>query len=297
MGGVLENIQTYVQDWREQTQFSGKTGAQILMISGTSLPNPISKEKSFVVLFDEVTELIKGQRDAAWSEMARRMAHEIKNPLTPIQLAAERLQHKYAPILETEEAEKLNKLTNTIIHQVETLRDMVNNFSDYAQIPNIQKQSIDINPLIREVVDLYELSNKHIDFKVDIQSDLPTLQLDTKRIRQVLNNLIGNAIESCESKTKANINIVTHTCKHKGLEYVELIIQDDGDGIDPEIISNIFEPYVTSKAKGTGLGLAIVKKIIEEHDGLVWLENNTGGSGVLAYVRLPIENNETVSLS
>lgn len=294
---VLENMQTYVLDWREQTQFTGKTGQQILMVSGTSLPNPVSENKSYVVLFDEVTELIKGQRDAAWSEMARRMAHEIKNPLTPIQLAAERLQHKYAPVLASDDSEKLSKLTNTIIHQVETLRDMVNNFSDYAQIPNIHKQSVDINPLVREVIDLYELSNKRNRFQKSLQPDLPSLQLDTKRIRQVLNNLIGNAIEACEKKDNANIQITTHTCEYKGLEYVELLIQDEGEGIDPAIISDIFEPYVTSKAKGTGLGLAIVKKIIEEHDGLVWLENNLKKTGVTAFVRLPVENNETHATS
>lgn len=294
---ILENIQTNILEWREQVRFPGKTGQQILMVSGTVLTNPVSENKSYVILFDEVTELIKGQRDAAWSEMARRMAHEIKNPLTPIQLAAERLQHKYAPALSTEDSEKLSKLTNTIIHQVETLRDMVNNFSDYAQIPNIHKQPVDINPLVREVIDLYELSNKRNHFKVSLQADLPILQLDSKRIRQVLNNLIGNAVESCEQKDSANIQITTQTCVHKGLQYVELLIQDEGDGIDSIIISDIFEPYVTSKAKGTGLGLAIVKKIIEEHGGMVWLENNTHKNGVTAYVRLPLENNETVATS
>lgn len=294
---ILENIQTNILEWREQVRFPGKTGQQILMVSGTVLMNPVSENKSYVILFDEVTELIKGQRDAAWSEMARRMAHEIKNPLTPIQLAAERLQHKYAPALSTEDSEKLSKLTNTIIHQVETLRDMVNNFSDYAQIPNIHKQPVDINPLVREVIDLYELSNKRNHFQVSLQADLPILQLDSKRIRQVLNNLIGNAVESCEQKDSANIQITTQTCVHKGLQYVELLIQDEGDGIDSIIISDIFEPYVTSKAKGTGLGLAIVKKIIEEHGGMVWLENNTHKNGVTAYVRLPLENNETVATS
>ena len=275
-------------DWREQVILFGTSGRQILMCSGTSLSLAgLEKLRVHVTVFDDITALIQGQKNAAWSEMARRLAHEIKNPLTPIQLAAERLRLKYLATMDQSQAEALDRLTNTIIQQVETMKDMVNTFTDYAYTPKISQKYVDLNKLIQEVVDLYTTLNADPVIQMDLAENLPRIKADAGRMRRVLNNLLNNAFDATPREMHTVLNIQTDYISEHGLDFVEIRIKDSGTGISGDIIENVFEPYVTTKPKGTGLGLAIVKKIIEEHGGIVWLENNNNEPGACAIIRLP----------
>ncbi|MDH5712239.1 MAG: ATP-binding protein, partial [Gammaproteobacteria bacterium] len=291
---IKTQLRKKTNDWREQLTLFGTSGRQILMCSGTSLSINEDEDIVHVIVFDDITVLIQGQRDAAWSEMARRLAHEIKNPLTPIQLAAERLQLKYLGSLPPDQADTLNRLTNTIIQQVETMKDMVNTFSEYARAPAITLEPVDLNKLIQEVVDLY--SNLDVNAKIHMQlnSELPLIMADPSRLRQVLNNLLNNAFDASSHESQTILNISTNHIFETGMEYIEVRVRDSGQGLSQDIIAGIFEPYVTTKKKGTGLGLAIVKKIVEEHSGVVMLENNSDGRGACAIIRLPV-NSETSS--
>ncbi|OGT35627.1 MAG: hypothetical protein A2W28_02505 [Gammaproteobacteria bacterium RBG_16_51_14] len=273
-------------DWREQVSIYGGSGQQIVMCSGKALPG--ETEASHVIVFDDITALLQGQRNAAWSEMARHLAHEIKNPLTPIQLAAERLRHKYLRSMNKKDAEILDRLTNTIVQQVETMKDMVNSFSDFARTPEISPESINLHSLIEEVLDLYRNLDKQTRIDLRLGADSAKITGDPKRLRQVLNNLLNNAFEANESVPDARLYISTHTISDSGSDVIELRIKDSGPGIDEDIIGKVFEPYVTTKIRGTGLGLAIVKKIVEEHGGKVWLENSRSGLGTCAVVQLPV---------
>ena len=241
-----------------------------------------------VIVFDDVTALIQAQRNAAWSEMARRLAHEIKNPLTPIQLAAERLRHKYLHTLGPDQADTLDRLTHTIVQQVETMKDMVNTFSDYARPPVTRPEYVDLNGLVREVVDLYGNLDSGAEIRLNLEPSLPKTTVDPGRIRQVLNNLLNNAFDASTGEGRINLLVTTSHVSEAGLEFIEIRVRDSGRGISEDIIASIFEPYVTTKLKGTGLGLAIVKKIIDEHNGLVWMENNRDGRGACAVIRLPV---------
>ncbi len=277
-----------INEWREQVTLFGTSGRQVLMCSGTTLSMPdVDDTMSQIIVFDDITAIIQGQKDAAWSEMARRLAHEIKNPLTPIQLAAERLRLKYLDNMDPGKAEAMDKLTNTIIQQVETMKEMVNTFSDYAQTPSSSHQMINLNQQIQEVIDLYNTLNTNMTVTLELSPNLPLVKGDQSRIRRVFNNLVNNAIEATVDTDQTAIRIKTNYISDHGLDFVEIRIKDLGTGISDEIIDNIFDPYVTTKPKGTGLGLAIVKKIIEEHGGVVWLENNPDSKGACAIIRLP----------
>ncbi len=275
------------KDWREQITFFGNSGRQILMCSGTPHSITHDKNEGCIIVFDDITELIQGQKNAAWSEMARRLAHEIKNPLTPIQLAAERLRHKYLHTMDQNDADVFDRLTNTIVQQVETMKEMVNTFTDYARSPETKTQTIDINALMSEVLDLFAGLDQETEVSLNLEPDLPMINTDINRLRQVFNNLLKNAFDACESNRESTLNITTRRTT-TGAEYVEIQISDSGPGIEEDIMEHIFEPYVTTKNRGAGLGLAIVKKIIEEHNGVVWLENNQDKLGVSAIIRLPI---------
>jgi len=224
------------------------------------------------------------------------LAHEIKNPLTPIQLSAERLRHKYLHTLPEKEAETLDRLTHTIIQQVDNMKEMVNAFSDYARTPVMKFQTIQFNQLVKEVLDLYQPTTTPIEeildlydhplsqFQLHLAEKLPNIQADKGRLRQVLHNLIKNALEATPHQN--TVTVTTQLVNHTNLEQVELRVQDQGVGIPVEKLDSVFEPYVTTKTKGTGLGLAIVKKIVDEHGGTVWIENH-GGACVV--VRLPVQ--------
>jgi nitrogen fixation/metabolism regulation signal transduction histidine kinase len=271
--------------WQEQLEITQKTGPQTLMCRGTPLPDG----EGWVVVFDDITTLLQAQRSAAWGEVARRLAHEIKNPLTPIQLSAERLQYKYAPMVDEPHASNLTKLTSTIVQQVESMKSMVNDFSDYARNPGLQLQNYDFGQLIREVLTLYQSNPKHQFMLINPEQNI-TLKIDQNRMRQVLHNLLKNAIEASEEHGKT-VDIVIHyqAITHNQHPWLEVSITDHGPGIPEDMLTTLFEPYVSKKAKGTGLGLAIVKKIVEEHHGMVWAENPSG-QGASILFRIPMED-------
>ena len=273
------------ESWQQQVELQQKKGLQTLMCRGTILPN----DAGWVIVFDDVTTLLQAQRNAAWGEVAKRLAHEIKNPLTPIQLSADRLQHKYLPLVPKDQTHTLTKLTNTIINQVEAMKEMVNDFSDYARNPGLQLQNQAIGKLIREVLALYQSNPKHQFTLLSPSKDI-ALNVDNTRIRQVLHNLFKNAIEASE-EAGSDVDIVVsyHSVIQDEHQFLEITLQDHGPGIPDDMVNTLFEPYATNKTKGTGLGLAIVKKIIEEHHGQVWAEN-TEPTGACIIIRLPLED-------
>ena len=283
---VSEQIQQH-RSWQQQLELHPSKRHQTLMCRGTPLPN----EAGWVIVFDDVTTLIQAQRNAAWGEVARRLAHEIKNPLTPIQLSAERLQRKYLPLLPDDQTELLNKLTNTIIQQVDAMKDMVNDFSDYARNPGLQLSDYAMSDLIQDVLALYQSNSEHHVSLLKDQQPL-NVKIDSNRFRQVLHNLVKNAIEASE---EAGLPIVIEL-SYKRIQdnqtnWLELKIRDHGPGIPENMLNKLFEPYATNKIKGTGLGLAIVKKIIEEHHGIVWAEN-ISPLGACIMIRLPLEDSK-----
>ncbi len=235
------------------------------------------------MVFDDVTDLIQAQKNAAWGEVARRLAHEIKNPLTPIQLSAERLQHKLSKELHDSSAEFLQRGTRTIVQQVEAMKRMVDDFSEYARPSKRHVEKINLIDLIQEILALYMTSG--IVFTTSFPTGQVIVEVDPVSMRQVLHNLIKNALEATTSQCQIDIKIAKAI--RNNVEYVELGIYDNGSGLNAEQIETIFEPYVTSKTKGTGLGLAIVKKIVEEHGGAIWVDKSyNDGAGFV--IQLPV---------
>ena len=218
-------------------------------------------------MFDDITHLAQAQRDAAWGEVARRLAHEIKNPRTPIQLSAERLQRKLLEKLPDSDADVLKRATGTIVNQVTALKGMVDDFSLYAKSARMSPQTLSLNDLIREVLVLYESMGVAIEPR--LAESLPQVAADPTLIRQVLHNLIQNALDALAGRDSPRIVVRSALTGHD----VEVSVEDNGAGIDESVLERIFEPYVTTKAKGTGLGLAIVKKIVEEHRGRIQVAN------------------------
>jgi nitrogen fixation/metabolism regulation signal transduction histidine kinase len=237
---------------------------------------PLNEKKgqSYVLVIDDISAVTQAQRHSAWGEIARRLAHEIKNPLTPIQLSAERIQHKFKNKLSKEDSVILERSTNVIVNQVNALKIMVNEFSEYARPPKIQRDEIRIDALIDEVVGLYEIDKI---IKIIKDKNIPIIYADENKLRQVIINLLENSQDALKKIKNPKIEIFI-----KGkVNEVELIIEDNGIGIPDEIIGRIFEPYVTSKKTGTGLGLAIVYKIIEEHEGEIKIKRiNKSGTRV-----------------
>jgi nitrogen fixation/metabolism regulation signal transduction histidine kinase len=280
-------------DWREQIELLSDSGKRVLMCACTALPNDIGAP-GMVLVFDDITTLLQAQRDAAWGEVARRLAHEIKNPLTPIQLSAERIQRKFSASMNAEDAQILERATHTIVAQVEAMKQMVNAFSEYARAPAMHFSRFDVNQLITEVVDLYRVQASAAELKLTLCPTLPSLSADRIRIRQILNNLVTNSIEALEGNTGACVEIETHLVEDGPKQVVAIVVTDNGPGFARDLIGTIFDPYVTSKPKGTGLGLAIVKKIVEEHGGRIEADNlRTGGARVR--ILLPGENPRSVS--
>ncbi len=270
-------------EWQTQIELARPEGLpQILMLRGTPLPEGTSG--GFVVVFDDVTRLVAAQRSAAWGEVARRLAHEIKNPLTPIQLSAERLQLKLAGKLNAADSDVFNRSTQTIINQVQAMKRMVNEFSDYARLPAPDLAELDLNALIGEVLGLYETSQARIVPELD--PALPHVLGDATQLRQIIHNLLRNAEDAQQGEDEPNIRIVTRRVDGAG-DMAEFAVIDAGPGFPPEIMSRIFEPYVTTKAGGTGLGLAIVKKIVDEHRGQIRI-NNRQPRGATVSIRLTL---------
>ena len=272
--------------WQEEVRLAGSAGRRTLMCSGARLAGPEGSPSGHVVVFNDLTELIEAQRKAAWSEVARRLAHEIKNPLTPIQLSAERLRTKYLGRMEPEEGEVLDRLTRTIVQQVAAMMTMVRAFSDYARSPQIRPERLDLNALVMDVLEMYRDERARVPVLVRLDPKLPVLEADPDHLRQVLHNLVKNAFEACAERPVARVEVETSRVTRADRRFAEFRIMDTGPGFPEEIIGRVFEPYTTSKPGGTGLGLAIVKKIVEEHRGRVWAENRRDGGGCVV-LRVP----------
>ncbi|MEZ0232568.1 MAG: ATP-binding protein [Methylophilaceae bacterium] len=266
-------------EWQEQMEIVTAQGQRTLFLRGTRLPD--SADSGFLVVFDDITTVVQAQRDAAWGEVARRLAHEIKNPLTPIQLSAERLVHKLATKLDVTDAAMLRRATNTIVEQVDAMKTMVNEFSEYARAPAPNLAPVDLNLLVEGVLALYE--PEHIQLNVSLNPNLPSVLGDATMLRQVLHNLLQNAQDAIVGRDAATIHIITDLQDNE----VKLSVQDNGEGFPLEIIARAFEPYMTTKKHGTGLGLAIVRKIIEEHKGSIKIENLAEG-GASVMITLPL---------
>jgi nitrogen fixation/metabolism regulation signal transduction histidine kinase len=252
------------RDWQSQLEYATAQGERSLLVRGARLTE--GANSGYVVVFDDITDLARAQRDAAWGEVAKRLAHEIRNPLTPIQLSAERLAMKLADKLNQTDAEMLRRATDTIINQVAALKSMVDAFRDYARSPRTKLRMLDINAVIREVMTLYE-SNPAV--KMDLYDGPLTIMGDGALLRQVLHNLMQNAQDAVVDAENPMIQI---SSRLEGRS-VHVCVQDNGAGFSSDILPRAFEPYVTNKSKGTGLGLAVVKKIIEEHHGQIILGN------------------------
>ena len=267
--------------WQQEVLIAEDSLRRILLVRGSQISEAEMEGGGHVIVFDDQTIINQAQRDAAWSEVARRLAHEVKNPLTPIQLSAERMHMRFSGKLSKEEDEILDRATQTIVAQVENLKTLVNAFSDYAKPPELKKELGGLNKLVNEMVDLYSLSHPGILFEIKLTEPEPRLLLDRGRITQLLTNLIKNAQESVE-QGDIHITIKTEVTK----DQLILSIKDNGKGFNDDIIDQVFEPYETTKSGGSGLGLAIVKKIVEEHGGSIVAKNHT--IGAIISIHLPI---------
>ncbi len=275
-------------EWREQIILRGEVGRRVLTCACTTLPGDEDHAAGFVVVFDDITALLQAQRDAAWGEVARRLAHEIKNPLTPIQLSAERLRRKYINTMSEDEVQVLDRATHTIVQQVEAMKEMVNAFSDYARAPDIDITVFNIDKLALEVVDLYRAQASEIEIVLNTDPTLPKIEADSGRVRQMLHNLIRNSIEALENRDQeGRIEVRISKTEVQKTEIAEIVVEDNGPGFKTGSVSQVFDPYVTTKPKGTGLGLAIVKKLVEEHGGTIDAENLDDG-GAMIRIQLPV---------
>ncbi len=264
--------------WQGQWEYRRNESQRILVLRGA--PLTLQEPPDYALVIDDVTELVQAQRDAAWGEVARRLAHEIKNPLTPIQLSAERLQVKLADRLDETSRQTLKRSTDTIINQVAALKGLVDAFSQYAKLPSARIERLDLNALINEVAVLYEGLRPPI---LELEPGLPPVAGDAALLRQLLHNLLKNANEALAGVPDPQVQVSTRRVEGG----VELCVADNGPGFPAELFNRLFEPYATTKAKGTGLGLAVVRKIVEEHHGVIEVRNVEGG-GAQVCVTLPL---------
>ncbi len=277
-----------------------------LLVRGAALP-----QRARLMVFDDITEVVSAQRSAAWSEVARRLAHEIKNPLTPIQLSAERLQHRLESKLEGNDQAMLVRSVATIVAQVQAMKQLVNEFRDYARLPAVQLHALDLNALVAEVLALYATSQDAGRLETECAPGLPAILGDASQLRQVIHNLVQNGLDAVAERSDGRVRIVTEVARNElgEVRVVRLKVIDNGSGFPDKVLKRAFEPYVTTKAKGTGLGLAVVKKIADEHGARVRLSNvaphGDGGTGreggaqvSLSFSKLaPPESNTTAAVS
>jgi len=276
-------------EWRQQLMLASGSGRRVLMCACTPLPGEGDAPVGFVLVFDDITVMLQAQREAAWGEVARRLAHEIKNPLTPIRLSAERMRHKLLPAMAEKEAQILDRGTETIVQQVEAMKEMVNAFSEYARAPHFEMSSVELNKLVTEVAELYRAQDtrRRVRLTVTLDPGIATVIADQGRLRQLLHNLLTNATEALEGRRGGEIVVSTRLATRGGTDVAEITVEDDGPGFQRDLIGQVFDPYVTTKAKGTGLGLAIVRKIVEEHGGHIEAENRAEG-GARVRIDLPL---------
>ncbi|MEN9775842.1 MAG: Sensor protein kinase walK [Pseudomonadota bacterium] len=245
---------------------------QTILARGSILPG-----QGYVVVFDDLTEVLSAQRSVAWAEVARRLAHEIKNPLTPIQLSAERLVMRLAAKLPQSEADLLTKSVRTIVDQVAALKHLVDEFRDYARLPSAHLRPLELNTLVDDVLRLYANNERRVALQIRLAEGLPPLMGDAPQLRQVIHNLVRNALEATERTADPHILLTTESMAlPDGRRAVRLMVRDNGGGFAPSMLARAFEPYVTTKARGTGLGLAIVRKIIDEHGARIEVGNIQG---------------------
>ena len=280
---LARHLRENLREWREEVVIDSPAGPRTLMLRGTALPD----QAGYVAVFDDLTVLNRAQRDAAWGEVARRLAHEVRNPLTPIQLAAERLRRRFLGRLPEEEGELIDRATHTIVTQVEALKTMVNAFADYARPPQLATRPLALHALVGEVLDLYE-NDQRIGLARDFATGEPLVRADAVRLRQALHNLVKNALEAIGDARKPQLRVSTRIVHEGGEDWIELAVADNGPGLPPDFGERWFEPWTSSKARGTGLGLAVVKKIAEEHGGNVRAGNDPHGGAVFT-LRLPLE--------
>ncbi|MCP4186174.1 MAG: HAMP domain-containing protein [Gammaproteobacteria bacterium] len=288
MRSFFEAVTSHMQsldEWQEEVTVFSQSGRKILRLRGTVLRSQADERQEQVIVVDDVTQLIQAQKDSAWSEMARRLAHEIKNPLTPIQLSAERLQRKLSGEVPLEKQAMLDRYTHTIVQQVEAMKSMVNAFTDYARSPAQKQEVLDLNQMLEAISVLYHENNTEVSLQLDLEKELPPILADGVRLRQLVHNLIKNSLETIEER--GWIKLQTRCLREQGRHFAEFVVEDSGEGIADEIAENLFEPYVTTKTTGSGLGLAIVQKIVDEHGGVVWVEKSQSG-GARFIVRLPL---------
>jgi nitrogen fixation/metabolism regulation signal transduction histidine kinase len=253
----------------------GQSDTQALLVRGAVMPHDAR-----LMVFDDITEVVSAQRIAAWSEVARRLAHEIKNPLTPIQLSAERLQQKLEPKLEGADQSMLQRAVGTIVSQVQAMKNLVNEFRDYARLPAAQLKPLDLNGLVREVLQLYGQQQERGILHCELSPDLPPIMGDGSQLRQVIHNLVQNALDAVTDHADGRVAVRTEAVRTEagGVRSVRLVVSDNGPGFAEKVLKRAFEPYVTTKSKGTGLGLAVVKKIADEHAARVRIANVPTGS-------------------
>jgi nitrogen fixation/metabolism regulation signal transduction histidine kinase len=237
-----------------------------LLARGAVLPN-----NGRLLVFDDISEIVSAQRAQAWGEVARRLAHEIKNPLTPVQLSAERLQMKLTGKLQEPEQLILDKSVKTIVDQVDAMKRLVNEFRDYARLPVAELKLLDLNALVQDVMQLYGSENAFVPVHAELDAACPPILGDAQQLRQVVHNLLQNAQDATELQDLPSVSIATQWSATSGR--VRLLVRDNGPGFPPHILNRAFEPYVTTKSRGTGLGLAVVKKIADEHSARVDLKN------------------------
>ena len=284
---VANKIRDSSEEWQLEMEVTTPQGRKTILCKSVELPSDEESQRGCVLVFDDVTTLLQAQRDSAWGEVARRLAHEIKNPLTPIQLSAERLRRKLLPNLAAEQSEIVDRATHTIVQQVESMKLMVNDFSDYARMPTMEPKPLDLNALVMDTVELYKGDQQNVSINLDLDVNSLDIRGDSVRLRQVIHNLIKNAIESMPEGKQCVINISTFPFEFTNAKYAGIEITDNGPGFPNDVLGRAFDPYMTTKPKGNGLGLAIVKKIIEEHNGVIRAANQRQGGAVIN-IRFPL---------
>jgi len=301
--------------WREEIKLERSERTVALVCRGSTMPDPEHARPGHVVVFDDVTLLDQAQRQAAWAELARRLAHEIKNPLTPIRLAAERLQIKLDGVLDADQSRLLQRATGTIIHQVDALRNMVDAFGDYARPGSSRREPLDLDALIGSVVELWSAGDSGVSFKLRLDHGDRMPMGDPGQFQQILNNLVQNAREAHPEGRPAmriRTTIVSGNDPtddrdddrnndrndNRGDDHddnrawLRLDVDDNGPGFDPAMLARVFEPYVSSKPRGTGLGLAIVQRMVDLMGGRIEAGNSDAG-GARVRIELPLPDTDT----